>query len=144
MNMTTDRLSDTSPYHRQAALTYVSLGILVILITLVAGLVPSVRESAIVELSIGSVFIIIFATLIYRGWWPISALLVLSNTWRAVTYFNDGLGWHMELLPFSLTRIDPRPVAFVNAVLMGVIVFMLARSAWIGFSAWQARRASSN
>lgn len=141
--LTTDRLTDTLPYHRQAALTYVSLGILVILITFAAGLVPSVRESAIVELSIGSVFIIIFATLIYRGWWPISALLVLSNTWRAVTYFNDGLGWHMELLPFSLTRIDPRPVAFVNAVLMVVIVFMLARSAWIGFSAWQARRAGS-
>jgi hypothetical protein len=46
----------------------------------------------------------------------------------------------MELLPFSITSIEPKPVAFVNAALMAVIVFMLARSAWAGFSAWRAQR----
>jgi hypothetical protein len=133
-------MSDTLRYHRQAAITYVALGLLVIIITFVAGLVPAGRPNALVELSIGAVFLVIFAALIYRGWWVFSVLLILSNTWRMITYINDGLGWHMELLPLSITPIEPRPVAFVNAALMVVIVFMLARSAWAGFSTWQARR----
>jgi len=139
-----NKMADLSHYHRQAALTYVGLGILVIFITFAAGLVPAGRANPVVELSIGGVFIILFATLIYRGWWPISALLIFSNTWRTVTYFNDGLGWHMELLPFSVTRIEPQPVAFVNAALMAIIVFMLSRSAWAGFSGWRAQKLASS
>ena len=137
-------MTDALRYHRQAALTYVGLGILVIFITFAAKLVPTGRANPLIELSVGAVFIVIFAGLIYRGWWVISALLLFSNTWRAVTYFNDGLGWHMELLPFSITRIEPKPVAFVNAALMAVIVLMLARSAWAGFSAWRTRPLSSS
>jgi hypothetical protein len=133
-------MSDALRYHRQAALTYVGLGILVIFITFAAGLVPTGRPNALIELGIGAVFLVIFAGLIYRGWWPISALLILSNTWRAITYFNDALGWHMELLPFSITQIEPKPLAFVNAAFMAVIVFMLARSAWAGFSTWRVQR----
>ena len=133
-------MSDVLRYHRQAALTYVGLGVLVIFITFVAGLVPGGRPNALIELSIGALFLVIFAGLIYRGWWLVSTLLILSNTWRAITYFNDGLGWHMELLPFSITRIEPQPVAFVNAALMAVIIFMLARSTWVGFSTWRAQR----
>lgn len=126
----------TNP-HKAAALTYAGLGLLVIGITFVAGLVPAGREQAAAELTVGAVFIFLFAALIYRGWWPIAAVLVFSNTWRAFTYFNDGRGWHVELLPFSVTRIEPQPIAFVNATFMAVIVFMLARSAWIGFSEWR-------
>lgn len=126
--------------HKGAALTYAGLGLLVIGITFVAGLVPEGREEAATELAIGAVFIFLFAALIYRGWWPIAAALVFSNAWRAFTYFNDGRGWHVELLPFSVTRIEPQPVAFVNAALMTFIVFMLARSAWIGFSEWRQTR----
>lgn len=137
-------MTEALRYHRQAALTYVGLGILVIFITFAAGLIPAGRANPLAELSVGGVFIVVFAVLIYRGWWLISALLIFSNAWRAVTYFNDGLGWHMELLPFSITRIEPKPVAFVNAALMAVIVFMLARSAWIGFSAWRMHRLSSS
>lgn len=137
-------MTDSRRCHRQAALTYVGLGILVIVITFAAGLVPAGLENPLLDLSIGGIFIVIFAALIYRGWWLISALLLFSNTWRAVTYFNDGLGRHMELLPFSISRIEPKPVAFVNAILMVVIVLMLARSAWAGFSMWRARDLSSN
>jgi hypothetical protein len=126
--------------HREAALVYVGLGLLVILVTFAAGLVPSSRRGAIWELAVGAVFVVVFAALIYRGGWWLSALLVFSNAWRAVTYFNDGLGWHVELLPFSVTRIQPRPVAFVNAALMAIIVLMLARSAWVGFTTWRERR----
>jgi hypothetical protein len=39
-----------------------------------------------------------------------------------------------------VTPIEARPVAFVNALLMLVIVFMLGRSAWVGFSSWRVRR----
>ncbi len=137
-------MSDVLRYHRQAALTYIGLGVLVIFVTFAAGLVPAGRSNPLIELSIGAVFIVIFAALIYRGWWLISALLILSNIWRAITYFNDGLGWHMELLPLSITQIEPKPVAFVNAALMVVIVLMLARSAWAGFSTWRARRLVSS
>jgi hypothetical protein len=137
-------MNDLLCYHRQAALTYVGLGILVIFITFAAGLVPSGRENPVAELGIGAIFIVVFAVFIYRGWWLISALLIFSNTWRMITYFNDGLGWHMELLPFSITRTKPQPVAFVNAVLMAVIVFMLARSAWAGFSTWRAQGLTSS
>ncbi len=126
--------------HRQAAITYISFGILVIVITFAAGLVPPSQAGAIWEFAVGAVFAVIFAALIYRGWWLLSALLIFSNTWRAVTYFNDGLGWHIELLPFSLSHIEPKPIAFVNAALMAIIVVMLARSGWVGFSAWRARK----
>ena len=126
--------------HKAAALAYGGLGVLVIFITFAAGLVPPAMRGAIWEFAIGAVFVVIFAALIYRGWWPLSALLLFSNTWRAMIYFNDGLGWHIELLPFSLTRIAPKPIAFVNSALMAVIVVMLARSAWAGFFAWRARQ----
>lgn len=132
--MTTDR----SSYHRQAALTYLGLGLLVIIITFAAGLVPAGRGNPLIELSIGGLFIIVFAALIYRGWWLVSAVLVFSNAWRAVTYLNDGFGRHVELVPFSITQTEPSPVAFVNAALMAVIVIMLARSAWIGITDWRA------
>ena len=123
--------------HRAAALAYGGLGLLVILITFTMGLVPASRRGAVWELAIGAVFIALFAALIYRGGWPLSALLLFSNTWRAATYFNDGLGWHVEFLPFSITRIQPKPAAFVNAALMAIIVVMLARSGWAGFAAWR-------
>jgi len=135
-------MKDSTRPHHEAAFVYAGLGVLVIVITFVAGLVPTSRRGAIWELAIGGVFVLIFAALIYRGWWLLSALLMFSNLWRALTYFNDGLGWHVEALPFSLTHIEPKPVAFINAVLMVIIVVMLARSAWAGFLEWRAKGSS--
>ena len=127
--------------HKAAALAYAGLGVLVIFITFAAGLVPPTRDEAIWQLLIGAFFVLVFAALIYsRGWWLLSALVALSNSWRAITYFHAGLGLHVELRALSITSVEPRPVAFVNAALMTVIVFMLARSAWIGFSDWRTRR----
>ena len=127
--------------HKAAALAYSALGVLVILITFAAGLVPPTREDAIWQLVIGALFVLVFAALIYsRGWWLLSALLVLSNSWRAITYALNGLGLHVEPQTLSITSVESRPVAFVNAALMAVIVFMLARSAWIGFSDRRTRR----
>ena len=127
--------------HKAAALAYGGLGVLVIFITFAAGLVPPTQKDAIWQLAIGAIFVLAFAVLIYwRGWWLLSVFLIFSNVWRAIIYFNDGLGLHIELRAFSITPIEPKPVAFVNAGLMAVIVFLLVRSAWIGFSDWRTRR----
>jgi len=126
--------------HRQAAIGYGGIGAIVILITLFARLVPESRVNAVVELSIGLVFLMLFAFLVYRGWWPVSAALVFSNAWRAFTYFNDGRGLHVELLSRVITPIQPQPIAYVNAALMGLIVILLARSAVAGFAAWRASK----
>ena len=126
--------------HKAAALAYGGLGVLVILITFTAGLVPRTQEDAIWQLVIGAIFVLLFAVLIWRGWWLLAAFLVLSNTWRAINYLHHGLGLHVELRALSVTPIEPRPVAFVNAVAMAFIVSLLARSAWIGFSDWRTRR----
>lgn len=123
--------------HKAAALTYAGLGVLVILLTFAGGLVPEGRENAAAELGIGAIFIVFFAALLFRGWWPISAVLIFSNSWRAFTYFNDGRGWHIELMPFSATAVEPQPIAFINAMLMVIIVVMLARSAWYGILNWR-------
>jgi hypothetical protein len=129
----------TNP-HKTAALAYGGLGVLVILITFGADIIPRSRADAVWQLVIGAVFVLVFAVLIWRGWWLLSALLILSNVWRATTYFSAGLGLHIGLPAFSITSVEPSPAAFVNAALMVVIVVLLARSAWIGFSDWRTRR----
>jgi len=126
--------------HKTAALIYGGLGAVVIVITLLAGLVPQGRTNAAVELGIGMVFVIICAVLIYRGLWVVSALLVFSNTWRVITYFNDGRGVHMELLSMSITQTQPQPVAFLNAFFMAIITGFLARSALLGYQKWRIQR----
>ena len=128
--------------HKQAAVGYAGLGVLVILITFAADLVPASRSGAVVELTIGATFILIFAALIYRGWWPLSALLMFSNSWRVLTYFNDGRGLHVEIFPPSTSPIEAQPMAFINAILMVIIVVLLARSALSGLSSWRLQRAT--
>jgi hypothetical protein len=130
--------------HKAAALAYAALGVLVIFVTFAADLVPPTREGAIWQLLIGAGFVLAFAGLLYwREWWLLSAFLVVPNLWRATNYFNQGLGLHLEARTLSITNVSPRPVAFVNAALMAVIVVLLARSARIGFSDWRSRRRSS-
>ncbi len=113
---------------------------LVIFITFAADLVPRSREDAVWQLVIGAVFVLVFAVLIWRGWWLLSAMLILSNAWRATNYFSAGLGWQFELPALSIRSVEPRPAAFTNAALMAVIVLLLVRSAWTGFSDWRTRR----
>jgi hypothetical protein len=117
------------------------LGVAVIFITFAAGLVPPTRAGAAWQVAIGAGFVLVFAALLFaRGWWVLSALLTVSNAWRATTYLGHGLGVHVDPRALRITPVPPRPVAFVNAALMAVIVCLLARSAWIGFSDWRIRR----
>lgn len=130
--------------HKAAALVYGGLGVLVIFITFAADLVPPTRENAIWQSMIGAIFVVVFAVVIYRrGWWLLSALLVFSNVWRAINYCNEGFGLHMNLRALSITRIEPKPIAFMNSALTAAIVFMLFRSAWFGFSDWRTRRVTA-
>jgi len=78
--------------HRQAAVNYAGLGLLVIAITFAAGLVPRSRTAQLAELGIGAIFIVIFAVLIWRGWWLLSALLVYGYPALAVTLLLGALG----------------------------------------------------
>ncbi len=126
--------------HKLAALAYGGLGVVVIFITFAADLVPQSRENAIWQLVIGAIFVILFAGLIWRGWWQLSAVLIFSNAWRAANYFSAGLGLHIELPVLSISPVEARPAAFANAALMAVIVLLLVRSAWIGFSDWRGGR----
>ena len=112
--------------HKTAALAYGVLGVLVIVITFAAGLAPTSREGTTLQLLIGAVFVLVFAVLLWRGWWLLSAGLVFSNLWRVKNFVSAGL--------------DSEPVAFLNAALMAVIVLLLARSAWVGFSTWRLNR----
>ena len=126
--------------HKVAALAYGGLGVVVIWITFAVDLVPQSRQDAVWQLVIGAVFVLLFAGLIWRGWWALSVLLVFSNAWRATNFFCVGLGLHVELPVLSITSVEPRPAAFANAALMAVIVILLVRSASIGFSDWRSRR----
>ncbi len=138
MDVLMERVSSNP--HKAAALAYAGLGVLVIFITFATEMVPRSREDAVWQLVIGVVFVLVFAVLIWRGWWLLSALLILSNAWRVTTYFSAGLGWHIELPALSIKSVEPIPAAFANAALMAVIVLLLVRSAWIGFSDWRTRR----
>jgi len=126
--------------HKVAALAYGGLGVLVIFITFAGDLVPGGRQGAVWQLVVGAVFVVLFAFLIWREWWLLSALLILSNSWRATNFFSAGLGLHIELRVLSITPVEAKPAAFVNAALMAVIVLLLVRSSWTGFSNWRTAR----
>jgi hypothetical protein len=51
----------------------------------------------------------------------------------------QGIGLHVALRALSITPVEFRPVAFVNAAVTSFIVFMLARPARIGFSGGRTR-----
>ena len=110
------------------------------MITFAADLVPRSREDATWQLLLGAVFVLVFAVLIWRGWWLLSVFLILSNAWRATNFFSAGIGLQIELPALSIRSVEPKPAALANAALMAVIVLLLVRSAWIGFSDWRTRR----
>ncbi|HXH09709.1 MAG TPA: hypothetical protein VNP04_08125 [Alphaproteobacteria bacterium] len=132
---------------RQAALAYVGLGILVILLTLVAGTSPQRGTPPLVGLLIGAVFVALFGVIMYAyGWvtsrWAKRAIAVLAgifvftNGLRTLQYFINFLGYRFEL-NFSAMKVAIHPSEFsfpiiflICALLMAFITYMLARAAW--------------
>jgi hypothetical protein len=132
---------------RQAAVTYVGMGIVVIALTLVAGTSPQRGTPPLVGLLIGASFVAIFGLLIYVYAWLTKAwarraiailtgIFVVTNALRTLQYFINFLGYRLELnfKAFSIA-IHPSEFSFpllflICALLMACITYMLARAAW--------------
>jgi hypothetical protein len=132
---------------RQAALTYVGMGIVVIVLTLIAGTSPQRGAPPLVSLAIGACFVAIFGLVIYayawvtKDWlrWAISILtgvLVVTNTLRMLQYLINFIGYRLELqFKVPPLAIHPSEFAFpviflICGVLMACITYMLARATW--------------
>jgi hypothetical protein len=132
---------------RQAAMTYVGMGVVVIALTLVAGTSPQRGTPPLVGLLIGAIFIVIFGAVIYsyawvtRGWARrtvaiLTGILVVTNALRMVQYVINFVGYRLEISFKALSlAVHPSefsfPIIFLMcALLMACITYMLARAAW--------------
>jgi hypothetical protein len=132
---------------RQAAVTYVGLGVVVIGLTLIAGTSPQRGTPPLIGLLIGAIFVAIFGVLIYsygwvaQGWGRrsiaiLTGIFVLTNALRTLQYLINFLGYRLEI-NFRALSIAVHPSAFsfpiiflICALLMAGITYMLARAAW--------------
>ena len=132
---------------RQAAITYVGAGVIVIILTLIAGTSPRRGTPPITGLLIGVLFVGIFGALIFAyGWvrdgWArkgiavLTSLFVATNAIRTLQYLINFIGYRLEInfRQFGVA-IHPSeftfPILFlINTLLMGFITYMLARAAW--------------
>jgi hypothetical protein len=132
---------------RQAAVTYVGLGVVVIALTLVAGTSAQRGTPPLIGLLIGAIFIAIFGVVIYsyawvtQGWARrtiavLTGIFVVTNALRMLQYLINFLGYRLELnfRAFSVT-VHPSEFAFpiiflICVLLMAGITYMLARAAW--------------
>jgi hypothetical protein len=132
---------------RQAAVTYIGMGVVVIALTLVAGTSAQRGTPPLIGLLIGAIFIALFAVVIYsyawvtRGWARrtiaiLTGVLVVTNTLRMLQYLINFFGYRLELnfRAFSVA-VHPSEFAFpilflLCALLMAGITYMLARAVW--------------
>jgi hypothetical protein len=132
---------------RQAAVTYVGVGVIVIALTLVAGTSPQRGTPPLVGLLIGASFVVVFGAVIYSYAWVtkewarraiaiLTGIFVVTNALRTLQYFINFLGYRLEL-NFKTFSIAVHPSDFslpliflVCALLMACITYMLARAAW--------------
>jgi hypothetical protein len=132
---------------RQAAVTYVGIGIVVIALTLVAGTSPQRGTPPLVGLLIGAIFVVIFGVVIYSyGWvtkgWArrtiaiLTGIFVVTNGLRMLQYLINFMGYRLEL-SFKTLSIAVHPSEFsfpiiflICALLMAGITYMLARATW--------------
>jgi len=132
---------------RQAALTYVGVGVLVIVLTLIAGTSTQRGAPPLIGLLIGAAFVALFGVMIYAYAWVTNAgarrtiavltgILVVTNALRAFQYLINFLGYRLEINFRALSlAIHPSEFSFpliflVCAILMAGIAYMLARAAW--------------
>jgi hypothetical protein len=132
---------------RQAAMTYVGLGVVVIVLTLVAGTSPQRGTPPLVGLLIGAIFVAIFGVVIYsyawvtKGWARrtiaiLTGIFVVTNALRMLQYLINFVGYRLEI-NFRALSIAVHPSEFffpiiflICALLMAGITYMLARAAW--------------
>jgi hypothetical protein len=141
-------METTERKFRQAAITYVGLGILVVLLTLGVG-VPE-RKAAEVRSLIPAVVtvgllgaMIYFALVVSRRSRALGKifvflikLFVVTSSLRAFNFLINFFGLRVEphFGPFTLhfhpSQFTFHPVFLVNALLTAFIAYMLARAAW--------------
>jgi hypothetical protein len=140
-------MSSRANKFRQAAVTYVSVGIVVIALTLVVGTSPQRGAPPLIGLLIGAIFVAVFGVVIYsyawvtKGWARraiaiLTGIFVVTNALRTFQYFINFLGYRLEL-NFAAPTIAVHPSEFsfpliflICALLMAGITYMLARAAW--------------
>ena len=140
-------MSSRADKFRQAAVTYVGVGIVVITLTLIAGTSPQRGAPPLIGLLIGAIFVAIFGVVIYsyawvnQGWARraiaiLTGIFVVTNALRTFQYFMNFLGYRLEL-NFRGPTIAVHPSEFsfpiiflICAVLMAIITYMLARATW--------------
>ena len=132
---------------RQAAITYVGVGVIVIILTLRAGTSPTRGTPPLTSLFIGVAFVAFFGGLIFcygwvrRGWVrksivALTSLFVATNAIRTFQYLINFLGYRLEI-DFRQFGVAVHPSEFtypilflINTLLMALITYMLARAAW--------------
>lgn len=132
---------------RQAAVTYVGIGVLVIALTLVAGTSPQRGTPPLVGLLIGAIFVAIFGVVIYSYAWVtrrwarrtiaiLTGIIVVTNALRMLQYLINFVGYRLEI-DFKALSLAVHPSEFsfpiiflMCALLMACITYMLARAAW--------------
>lgn len=132
---------------RQAAFTYVGVGVLVIILTLVAGTSAQRGAPPLIGLFIGATFVAVFGVMIYSYAWVTNAwgrraiailtgIFVVTNALRTLQYLINFLGYRLEI-NFTAPSLAMHPSEFsfpliflLCAILMAVITYMLARAAW--------------
>jgi hypothetical protein len=140
-------MSSRADKFRQAAVTYVGAGIVVIALTLIAGTSPQRGAPPLIGLFIGAIFVAIFGVVIYsyawvtKGWARraiaiLTGIFVVTNALRTFQYFINFLGYRLEL-NFRAPTIAVHPSEFsfpiiflICAGLMAIITYMLARATW--------------
>jgi hypothetical protein len=132
---------------RQAAVTYVGLGVVVIVLTLLAGTSPQRGTPPLLGLLIGAIFVAIFGVVIYsyawvtKGWVRrtiaiLTGILVVTNALRMLQYLINFIGYRLELnLKGWSIAVHPSEFSFpiiflICALLMAGITSMLARAVW--------------
>ncbi|MEM7353371.1 MAG: hypothetical protein AAF657_21425, partial [Acidobacteriota bacterium] len=103
------------------------------------------RRADVVHLLVGLPFFAVFALLIaygdrLLGTWlreKLTMLLTFSALGRMFVFTANGLGWKpgINWLPIAVNfqSTEPTPRMLINALLMGVIVVLLVRAAWVPF-----------
>ncbi len=133
---------------RQAAIAYVGLGVIVVLLTLATG-VPERKAAEIRSLIPGVVVIsllgamIYFASSIVRRSGALGKivvflikLFVVTGSLRSINFLINFFGLRVELhfrpfmLHFHPSQFTFHPIFFINALLTAFIAYMLARAAW--------------
>ena len=142
---TTQDTSDTKAeaearLYRVAGLVYLVLGTLVLLVTVASpGLASPERRADIAHLLVGVPIFLLFAAAIawghrVLGHWlreKLVMLMTLTSLGRTGVFLSNALGLEFRLAGgLRIDRVEPSPRAWINFVLMVVIVTLLARASW--------------